>query len=601
MDEGSDGSADIGHDRREAARVRFIRDHTDPTTRPALHRRIAEAYLRRNDVEVTYIAAYHLLHAGAAQEAYALVDVTRAPTELSGLRSLFSKSRPGIELHEAMLRYAEQSGASPRKVYRRRRLLLELAATADPALLRHAQAVVAQLEQDTGLVFLSELDPTLPLAVRGQQCVERALAVFEATPEARRGLHPLRALQELGNVAISLCGAYTRLWDCEGLLRLPALLQPFSTVRGLAIVLSLVKLAIESLVHGHEVADQRRAFIAELAQPVEGVDTAMQQSARAVITYYLALDVALVSDPAALAYADELERFPSYAALAWHVRSVYHGCSGDADELTRCQRRMELFALRDVENEQLLHVGLIYTLVLALRTEDLLALQRLLRGLELEAARSTGWLPWLRYCRGGYHWLRGELELARAEFEAGLSQVPPGSHTAWQQLATSLLQVLVDLGEHARAAELAREVEQAALALGLRPLEATELPIAFALVEAHSGGLGAAVARIERALDQVQARRTLQPDLGLGRLHETRARLALLSGERDVFNLHASVAASHYRLMRSPGLLARHERLMQRAQALEGPPTQQPSGAEAREPAGLQRDRDTLTDDPRRR
>lgn len=554
---------------KDRAVASSVRASLDATTAQALHHRLAAAYALRGDVELSFLTAHHLLRGGAPNKAYEVMSAVRAPTELAGLRSLFSRSRQGIALHEAMLEYAVHSEEPPRRIYRRRRTLVELAAVADASLLRHAPGALEQLKRDTGLSLLEGDELVLTGSARGVRCLERAHAMWEGTPDARRGLHPLRALQELGMITTSLCGAFTRGWDAVGLRSLPALLEPFLSVPGIAVTHAVVMLAIDSISGGHEVAEQRRRAIVTLGQPIEGVDTAMQQSARAAMKYYLGLDCAIVSDPAALEHADFVEQFPAYSALAWHVRSLYHACSGDARDMLDCQRRMELFALRDVDSEQFLQVGLVYTLLIAVRTDDLLTLQRMLGMVDDEAKRFPGWVPWRHVFRGGYHWLRGELSLARSELEAGLVLVQPGMHGAWQQLAAIHLHVLVELGEHALAGELAREIEAAAIAFALRPLEPSDLPIALAWAEANAGDVAGAVERIDRVLIEVDKRwrqdAITRPNLGLGRLHEARARLAMLQNDGPAFAQHAESCVAHYRQLKRPGLLARHERLVERS------------------------------------
>jgi hypothetical protein len=543
-----------------------VRGSLDAPAARALHARLAQLYLARAEVEVRYIAAHHLLCAGALDEACRVVEETHAPTDLSGLRSVFSRTRQGVELHEAVLLHLERTQASPRRLCRRRILLVDLAHAVDPALLRHAPAAIEQLMRDTGLVWRDELDPALPLGEIGRQCFERALRTWQATPEAARGQHPLRALQDLAMLCVSMCAAYTRMWDRRGLLELPAYLAPFLPIPAVALIHSLLGIAIASVVTGHNVAEQCRQALALLAEPLVGVDAVMQQSARALARYYLGLDAALSSDPGALEHAEFLEQFPTYAAPAWHVRSLYHACAGDLDTMEDCRRRMELFALRDVDSEQFLKVGQLYTMLIALRTADLLALQRTLGEIDAEAARFPGWQPWQRVARGGYHWLRGELALARVELEAGLAAAAPGEHSAWQQLAATHLQVLVDLEQYTLAGQLAEQVQAAITASDLRPAEPTELPIALALAEGHAGQLTRAIERIEHALEAVSGRAP-GADLGLARLHEARARLALLQGDLAAFQPHADEAASHYRRLRRPGLVARLERLVQRAHA----------------------------------
>jgi hypothetical protein len=72
-----------------------------------------------------------------------------------------------------------------------------------------------------------------------------------------------------------------------------------------------------------------------------------------------------------------------------------------------------------------------------------------------------------------------------------------------------------------------------------------------------------------------QAREQKRAGLSVGILHEASAKLALLAGDSETFEMHAQLTGECYRLLRRPALLARFERLIQGARA-----AQRASGAE---------------------
>jgi tRNA A-37 threonylcarbamoyl transferase component Bud32 len=534
----------------------------------ALHRKLAHIYLERADNEIRALAAFHWLRGGAPNEAYAIMRDTAEPTQISGVRILFGKSRDGIELHRAMLQYAEANDAPPAELQRCRKVVIELAATCDPQLAdaQCASAALARLRIDTGLVFLDDTNPALELSTRTQQCLQRALRVWEQSSVHARGLHPITALQELGTIGAALSAAYVRSWDGAGLLALRPMLEPFTWIPGIALVHGLLEMVIHAVLRGDDVRPRRAALLKTLEAPIAAVDPVIHASAEAIVRYYQGLDEAVLGLPVALEHASFLDRLPSYAALAWHIRSIYQAVSGDGAELQACQRRMELFALREVDNDQHLRVGRVYAVApTMLLADDLLSLERSLQFIESDAARFPGWRPWLHVARGFYHLLRGELGLARQQFDTGLAEMPGAEHCAWQHLSVGRVLVLTELGEHQAALEQARALQATVQQLQLQVREPHGVERAIALAEACAGLLEPATARLERALAQAEAQQL--GHLPLGALHDARAQVALMANDFSAFEQHAQALAEHYRRLNRPGLLARHERLLQRGRS----------------------------------
>ena len=527
----------------------------------ALHSSLAKLYLDRGAPEVDALACHHFARAGALSEADALIRKSEyGRNEISGLRARFARTREGIALHTAMLEHAQREGFPPSEIYARMKMLVHLAAVADPALARHAPAALRSLERDTGICYLPETDSAHAMADRVSACFQRAVSVFEATPEHARGLHPTRALVELANLVIALGSIYARTWDVSALERLPGLLAPFHAPPAVELVQSVLQMVSRSIGRGDDCREQRRALLDRLTLPVEGVDGAVQQTARVGFSYYLGLDLAMRGDACALEYAELIERSAPHVALAWHVRGVYYGHSSDARDMERCKHHMEAQLLGHETADPRLSVGKVYTLHLAVRVGDLLTLSRELPGIDAESERFPGWRPWQHYYCGAHHVLRGEPAPARQQFELGLALAPPGRHYCYQHLAPAYVQVLIDSGEYARALEVAREHEAAVRALGLSLLDPTEFEVALGLAEAYAGELGSAQTRLHHALHAAQTEP--RSTLSIGVLHEACARVARLRGETPALMQHARLAADAYRKLRRPALLARCERIV---------------------------------------
>jgi hypothetical protein len=407
-------------------------------------------------------------------------------------------------------------------------------------------------------------------------------------------LHPLEALVELGTIAAALSSLYARTFDTRGFGELPALIAPFRAIPAIAFVERVVQMAGSSIVSGACVIAQRRTLLKELEQPIAGVEPLVAEGARGIVLYYLGLDLSLRGDPEALQCAERIDLLLHYEALAWHVRTVFYAHAGDARDMERSRRRLEALALREGDIEHHLRVGVAYTLVGTVWAGDLQLLSRELPLFEAEAARFAGWLPWCHYLRGAHHSLRGELTLARKEYEAGLQLLAAGQHQAWWTLTAAHLQLLVDMQDYALAGQLARAAEAKAMLWSVEPAEPIGFQIALALAEAHSGELQKGSARLQAVL--LLAHEQKRAGLSVGIVHEAIAKLALLAGDNDTFETHTHLTGECYRLLRRPALLARYERLMQTTRPTQRPlisdVPQQPQGQEPQQDG----DNETLTD-----
>jgi hypothetical protein len=319
---------------------------------------------------------------------------------------------------------------------------LQLSATYDPRLVDSAPAALARLRIDTGLVFFAETDAARGPAERGQACLQRALKIWESSPEAERGLHPLEALKELGTIVATLAATYTRRWSGDRVPELRDALEPFRWIPGIELVYQIIAVVFHSIVGGEDVRELRAATLRMLDQPIAGVDPLIHQSAQAVLNYYQGVDQALLGMPIALEHAKYLEGLPSYAALALHIRSLYQSTNGDGLELEECRRRMEAFALREVDNDQQILAGGAFALTpRLLAITDSLSLRRELVRVKADAVDMPEWRAWEHMLRGHYQLQHAAPLNALRDFEGGLQAIVAREHTAWQFLVVSRVRV----------------------------------------------------------------------------------------------------------------------------------------------------------------
>ncbi|HMI94338.1 MAG TPA: hypothetical protein VK509_23360 [Polyangiales bacterium] len=177
-----------------------------------------------------------------------------------------------------------------------------------------------------------------------------------------------------------------------------------------------------------------------------------------------------------------------------------------------------------------------------------------------------GWGPFLQVATGHYHRLRGEAERALQAYDRALAACEPGAHGAWAPAASARVEALLALQRHEPALEAAERGFAQCQRLELGALSEIEAARVLALAEAAVGRTGAAIDRIEHALERCAEHAIVGVRLGV--LHEARARVALAADDRIGFASAAARTADVYRAGRNPALIAKYERLMDSARGV---------------------------------
>ena len=561
--------SDDGYALRDATRRAVVERSIDAERKRALHALLARHYEQRSGCEA--IATHHLLYAGEQERSLALYRALRGTiTDITSLNSLFSRSDIGASLVEALYKAGRERGMAPAQLYPVLKVLVQLAAISDASLGGYADDALAQLCRDSGWNDWHAA-PELPPLERVVQAIQRAQQRWESTPKDQRGLDPLAAIRELAVTVGILSGVYARVADSEKIARLPGLLEPFVPLSPvIALLHELAVGTVDGIVHASEGHVQRERVLVQLeVGPLDGLDELTRQGAVHLLHYYQGLDEAIRANPRALQRADRLGTLPTYAPLAWQVRALYFQSAGDIAAAERAREQRELHALQPFDNDGHLLNSMIYEAGVAARTGDIMTIKRLCERMAREAERFAGWKLWHAHCCAVFETLRGDPQAALREVARCRSLAPAVGHSALVEATSLEVELLVRIGEPARAVELGRRVLAERERLG-RPLNNPLIFVnALALAETLTGDY----ARGKALLDPLIAEREASELGGLptALLYAQRARIALCADDRAGFEQYSALAARASEQLRHPGLVARLQQLVSDARNADQP------------------------------
>jgi len=426
---------------------------------------------------------------------------------------------------------------------------------------------LSQLIHDTGLDLWRQDAQTPDASARLTQALTRAFERHQATPAAERVYRVDEAIPLLAEyVAISIATG-ARAMDWPLLRTLPELLAPFAPLS--PVLEALWQNAVSTV----EVCDcryeQARARWIEVYDKlanVTGDEVRHVAAIRNAIAYGVGILEAHFGLVSATTWADLLDGDPLQEVTATYVRKIVRLEQGDWPGAEKLQRRAEVLALRARVPQMFSALAAeISAHALAL---DLAGVKHVIQRERAEAALAPGWLPYVADAEGRFELVRGDDLAARACFERAiaLSALDENLHSEWLPVWVAaqggLCEVLLNLERTAEA----RDVAVAALAV-CDELEivsySSELRRLLALAEAKLGDVPAAVARLEQLIAaQLKLGVT---GLRLGLSYESRAQIAIWSGDKQAFEEYAQLTAREYRHGANCPLGARYERLVNEA------------------------------------
>jgi hypothetical protein len=172
----------------------------------------------------------------------------------------------------------------------------------------------------------------------------------------------------------------------------------------------------------------------------------------------------------------------------------------------------------------------------------------------------------LAHCH--YHRLRGEYDAALERLSVAMDVAKPGRHLDWHHIAAAHVELLTLLGRKHEAIAQASDYEVMCRDMGL------DLGL-LGLGIAHVRALLAAE-QFEEAKGRCDQVLQMHEDYGAGgvllaRCHETRARIALATGDRAGFDYWSARFAEFSQVAENPAIRAQYERLIQSGSAGERP------------------------------
>jgi hypothetical protein len=492
--------------------------------RKQAHARLARV-LSQPNYKASWVAVRQMLNAGdylGARETIVRFGLENRPPDWGAMR---------VSLHaqcsrEAVDHWLAHRG-SPKEGIILRRVLLTAVTVYDWRLARYGDAQLAQLRSDCGLTYWDDTDASLSPLERALECLKRAQEHHEQMPEAERGFAPVDAVRELASCSTMLCRAYVSSYDIAAVRRL---IPPLEAMRSLSPAIALIvdqcKLGVDR-VAGRAFGEALLETTDRLLQAVE-IPELLRRAGAALNLHEQALEDARIGRDRGLSLLDLVAAGGAFDELfiVLHGRWLTHGFLGHGEPARELRKRAEIITEDDVWRQK---ANLLFEAEYYALCGELQALGRTAERMTELAEMFEGWRPWLAYARGTLARMRGELTLAREEYERALALAVAGEHRAWLVVAPAYAELLLELGDGTSAEQQARAVIDTVRSLGLNLSASVEaqrvLAVALSAREAH-----------ESAHETIAGAVSLARELSFGglplaKLYETHARVSLASGK----------------------------------------------------------------------
>jgi hypothetical protein len=534
----------------------------DPDRMRQYNRRMA-AVLAKRDADRLDIARY-LWRAGDRASA---IDTLIAELNAGSRRDRCPRDYAEL-LHGAAAACTELS-RSPRERFL---LLHEIVRLGHDLALPNMRARMAelftQLRKDSGLDDWEQQDPQLEALPRLQLALQIAQQRWERTPEHERGLQPLEAVITLSRLVSDLISVAAQAGDFALYALLPQLDAFFPLSSVIARVQNIAVPASKAVVAGrYEVGREGYIKTLEALQTSREVDEELRGWAISALHWGIGCIEAGLGRKDALTHAEILNRVPVWRVPAWTIRRLYFMNVGNLREAERCRRQVELLLLQSPIKPPL-YAGAAHQHVYAyVLLDNISGLRHAIVEMEAVSKSQPSLAPFVPFTRGAHARACGNHADALKWFDQTLSVVRPGEHPIWPWAASGRVHALVGLERYSEARDYAMGALVTADEIGLGIMR-QHIEVALATAEAKLGDFAAACARLDAAAAAREALGMGPASLGL--VYEARARTALWMNDAVGFDCYARKCATQYRLAQAdPALIAKYERLMREARALE--------------------------------
>jgi serine/threonine-protein kinase len=581
-----------------ALRDAFLTGLTE--TRSALaHRRLGEAFSRLaapDDLALCIEAGFHLIEGG--EELRGADAVASATHDSVAIRTLIANlHHVGKPIEAALLAYKRHR----RSVYERMPLLSALAQAGF-----YEARVWGERYGDEALDVLEEISG-LRTARRAKRFLGQNLALFvgllialvrfRLTARSERGYTFAQLLVQLFGTVTALAATAAQAFDPDRVARVANVLAPFSGLPERLTPVGIYRLcrALEGV--GREHQAESVAHLEELLSHFEDPRYYPTLPAEGRRLYLAALHLARGSITVmcadgrrALESADGLEKtgLKLYAMIASQLRYLYHMNRGEQLLAAPHREKVELHAAQAGSAWQVEAWEASALIPVSTATSDIVSLTHICNRLE-ELARK---LPSLKH-----HSRLANLSLMLAQntsLESGivaarelLEARPARSHIGWAAGYGFVARAHNELGQFDKAVALCEYV------LSSMTDADREFVALFLIVDIEMAIACAALGRVAEALDRLDGLLRRFESSGhpwvLGRLHETRARIAWQIGNRADYERSRKLMDDYYRPTGTSVLLARCERIAELGAMQSLPPASHTSMSDAERQASTVR------------
>lgn len=544
-------------------REELLRELGSGARRRRAHARLGECALARKPLMALdrLQAGAHFLRAGQDRRGAALV--VRASVDLQG-PAAHVDAVPDLEDAVDLMRrrgFSEYELLAP---------MARLAATSyycDRRLAqRYGDSALAVLENALRLPLANRLRPKL--GPRLSLFVSLVLAGWAFAVRRRNPCVPTlrQALELLFSAVPALTGVHTVCVDPVSALRSAGVLTPFATlgtdnIAGFCAAYC-VALAMTVQERMGEALRAWQPLVRRLQTdpPIRAMPENRRTDFLAGGLYALGALYTLAENSEALMVAEELERLNQgmYMMAADQIRSVYQANLGKVALFREFSQRVEMHAIERGSAWQVETWAAGASIAVQMRANDRTGMKGAWDELRRLAEEIPCFETLAQRAAGATLLLQGRVREAIGPLSACLREKPRET-VGWARAHGALARGYNELGEHERAREVCLLVIGQMTEDDLSfPLQHLGLHIELALAEAALGHGELAVEELEHWIRTYQK---ADAPLTRGALHEARARVALMQGDRAAFETHLRRMQNWYLPTALPDLVQRCQRL----------------------------------------
>jgi hypothetical protein len=318
---------------------------------------------------------------------------------------------------------------------------------------RALRALLQQLEHESGLDCFQRMPADIAPAARIPTALGMANARYLSLPEHARVLDPGAAIKELVSALVAALGSIATTSDFSAFRSLPSL----APITPLAPSILLVHQLAQGLGYrlggrSEDALSTYEALLERLEQPDRaGLEPSYHFHTKVRVMGAVGTLEATLGRASCLRWVEQVEGAAQYEHVGAVISYLYHLWQGNHREARHFRRRFEMLQLELNSTTDMQYV--FSELCAGALTSNMTEVRRAADALEPLASLHVAAHAGLRFARGEYHRIRGDLPAALEELEQALALMKPGEHLVWANAAGAHVRVLSEMGrdEEARA------------------------------------------------------------------------------------------------------------------------------------------------------